>query len=65
VDDSHCFSGLSLQAHVIEASDVVLIACAAKFHPMYLMAAVQAGRHVFAEKPVHDELPSVPEHSGL
>jgi predicted dehydrogenase len=36
---------------VIDSCDVVLIACAAKFHPMYLRAAVEAGKHVFVEKP--------------
>ncbi len=51
VDDAHCFSGLDGYRPVIEASDVVLIACAAKFHPMYMLAAVEAGKHVFVEKP--------------
>ena len=37
--------------HVIESSDVVLIANAAKFHPFHTMAAIQAGKHVFTEKP--------------
>ena len=32
--------------------DVVLIACAAKFHPMYLKAGIEAGKHVFVEKPL-------------
>jgi predicted dehydrogenase len=36
---------------VIEASDVVLIACASKFHPWYSEEAIKAGRHVFVEKP--------------
>jgi myo-inositol 2-dehydrogenase / D-chiro-inositol 1-dehydrogenase len=51
VDDDHCFAGLDGYRHVIEASDVVLIACASKFHPMYGEAAIRAGRHVFVEKP--------------
>jgi myo-inositol 2-dehydrogenase / D-chiro-inositol 1-dehydrogenase len=51
VDDAHCFSGLDGYKHVIECSDVVLIACSAKYHPMYLRAAVEAGKHVFVEKP--------------
>ena len=51
VDDAHCFSGLDGYRQVIDAVDVVLIACAAKFHPMYMMAAIQAGKHVFVEKP--------------
>lgn len=51
VDDEHCFVGLDGYQRVIDSVDVVLIACAAKFHPMYLRAAVEAGKHVFVEKP--------------
>lgn len=51
VDDAHCFDGFDGYKHVIEASDVVLIANGAKFHPLHTMAAIQAGRHVFVEKP--------------
>ena len=51
VDDAHCFSGLDGYRQLIESVDVVLIACAAKYHSVYLLAAVEAGRHVFVEKP--------------
>jgi predicted dehydrogenase len=51
VDDDHCFAGFDAYKHVIESADVVLIANAAKFHPLHAMAAIQAGRHVFVEKP--------------
>ncbi|OHB72057.1 MAG: hypothetical protein A2V70_05585 [Planctomycetes bacterium RBG_13_63_9] len=51
VDDDHCFVGLDGYQRVIDSVDVVLIACAAKFHPMYLKAAIEAGKHVFVEKP--------------
>lgn len=51
VDDDHCFSGFDGYKHVIEASDVVLIANAAKFHPLHAMTALEAGKHVFVEKP--------------
>jgi myo-inositol 2-dehydrogenase / D-chiro-inositol 1-dehydrogenase len=51
VDDAHLFSGLDGYKHVIESVDVVLIACAAKYHPVYLQAAIEAGKHVFVEKP--------------
>ncbi len=51
LDDDHCFTGFDAYKKVIEASDVVLIANAAKFHPLYTMTAIQAGRHVFVEKP--------------
>ena len=59
VDDSHCFSGLDGYKHVIESVDVVLIACAAKYHPVYLQAAVEAGKHVFVEKPHAIDPPGV------
>lgn len=52
VDDDHCFVGFDGYRKVIDSDvDVVLIACASKFHPQYLKAAVDAGKHVFVEKP--------------
>ena len=51
VDLDHCFSGFDCYKKVIESSDVVIIANAAKFHPMHMTAAIQAGKHVFVEKP--------------
>jgi predicted dehydrogenase len=37
---------------VIADSDVVLLATPPHFRPMHLRAAIEAGKHVFAEKPV-------------
>jgi len=52
VDDDHCFVGFDAFEKVIASDvDVVLIACASRFHPTYLKAAVDAGKHVFVEKP--------------
>jgi myo-inositol 2-dehydrogenase/D-chiro-inositol 1-dehydrogenase len=52
VDDDHCFAGLDGYKKVIGSGvDIVLIACAAKFHPMYTKAAIDANKHVFVEKP--------------
>jgi myo-inositol 2-dehydrogenase / D-chiro-inositol 1-dehydrogenase len=51
VDDDHCFAGFDGYKHVIEASDVVVIANAAKFHPLHAYSAIKAGKHVFVEKP--------------
>ncbi len=52
VDDDHVFYGLDGYKHVIESDvDVVLIACASMFHPRYAKAAIDAGKHVFVEKP--------------
>jgi len=51
LDEEHCFGGFDGYKHVIESSDLVIIANAAKFHPMHLRAAIDAGKHVFVEKP--------------
>ena len=51
VDDDHCFSGFDAYKHVIESSDVVILANASKFQCLQLRAAIDAGKHVFAEKP--------------
>ncbi|MCA9063114.1 MAG: Gfo/Idh/MocA family oxidoreductase [Planctomycetaceae bacterium] len=52
VDDAHCFAGFDGFKGVIEASDVVLLASTPHFRPRHLKAAVEAGKHVFCEKPV-------------
>jgi predicted dehydrogenase len=46
------FVGFDAYKQVIEHSDVVLLATPPHFRPMHIRAAVEAGRHVFAEKPV-------------
>jgi predicted dehydrogenase len=51
VPDDRCFTGFDAYKQVIALSDVVCIANAAKFHPFHTMAAIQAGKHVFVEKP--------------
>jgi myo-inositol 2-dehydrogenase / D-chiro-inositol 1-dehydrogenase len=51
VSDGYCCAGFDGYKRVIEASDVVVIANAAKFHPLQTLRAVEAGRHVFVEKP--------------
>ncbi|MBC8328257.1 MAG: Gfo/Idh/MocA family oxidoreductase [Planctomycetes bacterium] len=51
VDDEHCFTDFLGYQKVIDCVDVVIIACASKFHPMYAEAAIRAGKHVFVEKP--------------
>lgn len=51
VSENRSFTGFDAYKQVIAASDVVLIANAAKFHPLHTMAAIQAGKHVFVEKP--------------
>ena len=50
-DPDHLFAGFDGYKKVIDSVNVVLIACASKFHPMYAEAALRAGKHVFVEKP--------------
>lgn len=59
VPDERCFSGLDGYKGVIESSDVVLVACASKFHPMYTLAAVEAKKHLFVEKPHALDVPGI------
>jgi predicted dehydrogenase len=60
VDDDHCFVGFDAYQKVIQSDvDVVIIACASHFHPMYLKAAVDAGKHVFCEKPHSLDSPGI------
>ncbi len=60
VDDDHCFVGFDAGEKLVDSGvDVVLIACASRFHPQYLKAAVDAGKHVFVEKPHAIDPPGV------
>jgi predicted dehydrogenase len=53
------FVGFDAYRGVIEHSDVVLLAAPPHFRPLHLQAAVEAGKHVFAEKPVAVDGPGV------
>jgi predicted dehydrogenase len=50
-DDGRCFSGFDAYKKILEHIDVAIIANAAKFHPLHMKAAIEAGKHVFVEKP--------------
>src|SRR5206468_1474273 len=52
VPETNQFVGFDAYRKVIELSDVVLLATPPHFRPMHLQAAIEAGKHVFAEKPV-------------
>jgi predicted dehydrogenase len=53
VKPKNCFVGFDAYKQVIEAGvDVVLLTTPPGFRPIHLEAAVEAGKHVFAEKPV-------------
>lgn len=54
------FAGFDAYRQVIDSGvDVVLLATPPHFRPMHLAAAVDAGKHVFAEKPVAVDAPGV------
>src|SRR5438874_6638573 len=59
VKPDHCFVGFDAYQQVIAASDVVLLCTPPHFRPLHLKAAVEAGKHVFAEKPVAVDAPGV------
>jgi predicted dehydrogenase len=51
VKDDHCFLGFDSYKKVIASDvDVVLLALPTYFHPPYLKACIDAGKHVFCEK---------------
>src|SRR5262245_21877867 len=54
-----CFTGFDAYKKVIDACDVVLLTTTPHFRPMHLKAAIDAGKHVFAEKPVAVDAPGV------
>lgn len=53
------FTGFDAYKKVIEASDVVLLTTPPHFRPMQLRAAIEAGKHVFAEKPLAVDAPGI------
>ncbi|MCS7238621.1 MAG: Gfo/Idh/MocA family oxidoreductase [Thermoguttaceae bacterium] len=53
VPPQRCFGGPKAYRALLETDvQIVLIATAPVFHPLFLEAAVKAGKHVFLEKPV-------------
>jgi len=59
VTPDRCFSGLDAYQKVIENADVVLLTTPPGFRPIHLKAAVEAGKHVFCEKPMATDAPGV------
>lgn len=53
------FVGFDAYKQVIERCDVVLLTTPPQFRPLHLKAAVEAGKHVFAEKPCAVDAPGV------
>ena len=53
VQDEHCYIGFDAYKKVIASGvDLVLFATPPGFRPMHVAAAIEAGKHVFMEKPV-------------
>jgi myo-inositol 2-dehydrogenase / D-chiro-inositol 1-dehydrogenase len=60
VDPEHCFVGLDSAEKLIASDvDVVILAEPPVFRPKHLKAAVNAGKHIFCEKPVAVDAPGV------
>jgi predicted dehydrogenase len=59
VPKNRCFSGWDAYKGVIEASEVVLLATTPHFRPMHVEACLNAGKHIFCEKPVGVDARSV------
>jgi len=60
VDESRKFVGFDAYKKVIESGvDVVLLATPPYFRPEHLAACVNAGKHVFCEKPVAVDAPGI------
>lgn len=59
VPEERCFAGFDAYKRVVDEVDVVLLCEPPGFRPRSLKYAVDAGKHVFAEKPVAVDAPGV------
>jgi predicted dehydrogenase len=61
VTDDRCFTGFDAYQKLcaLREVDVVLLAAPPGFRPLHIEAAVAAGKHIFAEKPVAVDAPGV------
>ena len=60
VTPEKCFVGLDAYQKVIDSGvDVVILATPPGFRPQHLKAAVDAGKHIFCEKPMATDGPGV------
>ena len=60
VDEEHCFTGFDGYKKLLQSDvDVVLLCTTPHFRPEQLRACIEAGKHVFCEKPVAVDGPGV------
>ena len=60
VKPDHCFVGWDAYKQVLASGvDVVILTTPPHFRPLHIKAAVEAGKHVFCEKPVAVDAPGV------
>ena len=61
VPDDRCFVGWDAYEKVLNSKDIdlVILATPPGFRPLHIQAAVAAGKHIFAEKPVAVDAPGV------
>ncbi|HOM19251.1 MAG TPA: Gfo/Idh/MocA family oxidoreductase, partial [Thermoguttaceae bacterium] len=60
IKDDHVFVGFEAYKQLIQSDvDVVLLCETPHFRPMHLRAAIDAGKHVFCEKPVAVDAPGI------
>ncbi len=60
VTPEKCFVGLDAYKKVLDSGvDVVILATPPGFRPTHLKAAIEAGKHVFSEKPVATDGPGI------
>lgn len=57
VPEEHKFVGLDAYKKAIELADIVFLVTSPAFRPLHFEAAVNAGKHVFLEKPLSSDAP--------
>lgn len=59
VPEKHRFVGFDAYQKATELADVVLLASPAPFRPAHFRLAIEAGKHVFMEKPLASDAPGI------